>query len=321
MATSIMDLLWFILGPFQWLFDHPFQRENRKTPPMPIFVSSVVHTKVESPVKKANRLLPPSTLTITINTSGLDLPDQDTAGESLGGLSPAQSLPSRRNSRSLCSSTEISPTEPFARSRSSSASSMSAVFKGLKMVLWDARIECSYDRREKFVPLDKLQLLIDKHNVVEILREEGFEEPIAKDIAVQVCSSNKRLFAILVLLKKPQEIQSFLKEGISDDDLPLWRPMKDKEYLLQKKNDEIEEPVQSIKNWTLGQREKFDTHQRLLTAPYFKYLEHNNFEDRILPFIVDDKIPEVKEGAYSKVFARRIHPAHHSLPLKVDKNV
>ncbi|KAJ9273481.1 hypothetical protein DTO212C5_555 [Paecilomyces variotii] len=194
--------------------------------------------------------------------------------------------------------------------------------KTLKEQLEDARVECSYDRRQKFIPRDSLKRLITRETVRVILQNEGLDQHKADDIAECTSKQARGLFAILVSLKKPREIEAFLEERICDRNIPFWRPPNDSDYRLHVKREDAHEPVQCMSGWQRRQREKFDEKQQWISAHFFEYQGSDNLEDRIVPFVKlldDDKNHEVKEGAYSKVFACRIHHAHHDLPLKRDR--
>jgi hypothetical protein len=117
-------------------------------------------------------------------------------------------------------------------------------------------------------------------------------------------------------MKKGGEIYTLLREGVTDDDLPLRREffneIDDRQWVLQGRTGK---PIKTLDGWSRRSREKFSDVQRLMTSPVFDLGEHYELDDNIvLPFIsfrMNEKALEFRGGGYSEVFIRHIHPSHH----------
>ena len=128
------------------------------------------------------------------------------------------------------------------------------------------------------------------------------------------------MFALLVLLGKEEAIQDFIKEDISDQDLPLRVLREDDKYVALRKTEDT--VLNSFKNgWSDLLFDAFDNYQWWMTAPYFyqkgkgrqrkpRFFE---FQDRVvLPFIEDnERETEDGLGGFSNVWQVKIHDAHH----------
>lgn len=132
-------------------------------------------------------------------------------------------------------------------------------------------------------------------------------------VAETACRIARKIFAILAYMKKGSEICFLLRDGVSDQDLPLRRRHNDSgDFLLER---ESGVPIKTFERWDDKDREDFDRIQWWMLAPVFEDKEHYDLDDNIiLPFIPFESNPETekkKEGGYSEVYAVRLHPAHH----------
>jgi hypothetical protein len=117
-------------------------------------------------------------------------------------------------------------------------------------------------------------------------------------------------------MRKGGEIYALLREGITDEDLPLRREffgeIDDKQWSLQGRTGKL---IKTLDGWTRRAREKFSDVQRLMTSPVFEFGEHYELDDNIvLPFIsfrANERTLEFRGGGYSEVSIRYIHPSHH----------
>jgi hypothetical protein len=138
----------------------------------------------------------------------------------------------------------------------------------------------------------------------------------------RTCSCARKLFAILLGIDKGESIIDFLKDGITDKDLPLVKyPMRSANscYTLRTKQ-RIDIPIPATENWAWRSVRHFYCEQWWLNAPVFKSRgqhyepEHYELEDDcVMPFLEDQEAINVNSGGYSDVWGVRIHPAHQNL--------
>lgn len=203
------------------------------------------------------------------------------------------------------------------RSRSNSKASSTTRY-WLKEQLEDARIEWPENSHSFLVPKSKQEELITVATVAKdiLARDPDVGGEAAAKCANDVCRYGRQLYATLAYIKKGAEICSLLKEGVTDEDLPLVRkPNKMSKFALCRKNGK---PIKTMETWKDKYLESFGRVQWWMTAPVFVQGEHHIFDkNTILPFVPfseNDETKEKKQGAYSKVYPVKIHPAHHEFP-------
>lgn len=185
----------------------------------------------------------------------------------------------------------------------------------LKDQLRHARVEDARLHHRFIIPRGALESLITINNVEKdiLARNHALEPADVRLAAEQTCRIARKLFAILAYMKKGPDICSLLKDGVSDIDLPFQRRRSDNgEFTLQRIS---RVPIETFETWSDNEIEKFDRVQWWMLAPVFEDKQHYELdENTILPFIPFKSNPETakkKEGAYSEVYAVRLHPAHH----------
>ena len=165
------------------------------------------------------------------------------------------------------------------------------------------------------MPIDVQDALINPLAVANEIRARNHNIEAAEvEIAAEAtCRCARRLFAILAFIKQGAEIYSLLKEGVSDEDLPLERKRDGKGEFTLRRMSGI--PIETFERWNEYDIEVFDRTQWWMIAPVFENTEHYELDDGvILPFIPFKTNPDTerkREGGYSEVYAVRIHPAHH----------
>lgn len=141
-------------------------------------------------------------------------------------------------------------------------------------------------------------------------------------------TSRRKIFAILLLIEKPDKILDFIQEGLHDSDLPFRKdPENGQRGEWQFKNkDEPAKPLACFKHWSPLFLDLFDEYQWYTLSPFFSRAEgsdraservlHYRLEDRhILPFIVDEEHhadPSIRMSGFGAVWMVQIHPAHHN---------
>ncbi|KAH8591246.1 hypothetical protein B0O99DRAFT_744661 [Bisporella sp. PMI_857] len=188
----------------------------------------------------------------------------------------------------------------------------------LKEQLEDARIEWPENSHTFLVPKSKQEELVTVATVTKdiLARDPDIGEKAAAKYANDACRYARQLYATLAYIKKGADICPLLKEGVTDEDLPLVRkPNKICKFALCRKNGR---PIKTMETWKDKNLESFDRVQWWMTAPVFVPGENHKFDkNTILPFVPfseNDETKEKKQGAYSKVYPVKIHPAHHGFP-------
>ena len=195
-----------------------------------------------------------------------------------------------------------------------------------------------HEEKGFFLPINTLEDIIRGDRVLQWLKANKRLQGLTLDelikVTKQICEdqsipsgsqkakyrSFRKVFTILVLLEKEEAIQDFIKEDISDQDLPLRVLWEDGRPVARRKTKDA--VLNSFKNgWSDPLFDLFDSYQWWITAPYFyqKGKERQRkprffeFHDRVvLPFL-EDKERETEDGlgGFSNVWQVKIHDAHH----------
>ncbi|KAF2003559.1 kinase-like protein [Amniculicola lignicola CBS 123094] len=202
--------------------------------------------------------------------------------------------------------------------------------KSLSKQLRAAR-ERSKDTEDfQFIPVDIFDRLVTRNAICDELKrlqgeteEErqsvGTEEGRQR-IALQVIpddgsrAESRKIFALLVMLFKSLAILDFLKEGISDSDLPFI--FKDEELFCEATGQRILPFTYERREWTWDKKETFKNYQWAFMAPCFQLscerepgVHRLSLHDRaVLPFTHGVAV-EI-EGGFSTIRRVELHPAH-----------
>lgn len=198
-----------------------------------------------------------------------------------------------------------------------------------------------HEEKKGFFPENDLMALMSEEYVKQEL-ETCFEdwaphkvEDLAREICHQPFSPHrartgfKRIFAILVLCEKPNDIVRFIEENVSDADLPLNKSappegLPNFYHLIRKDQNST---LKSFRKWSYSAIWRFEEWQWTTIAPFFQLgsqreVRHLQLQDQAaLPFTQDSRFvldePAYQklefEGGYSNVFKVDIHPDHHNL--------
>ncbi len=144
----------------------------------------------------------------------------------------------------------------------------------------------------------------------------------------------RKIFALLVQVNKVDSIFGFIREEVSDEDLPLMEYTSPEDSpnsppQLRRKNDATT-PVGFISRWKSNSIRTFYGKQWGMVSPFFARGEHRNVrhyqlaEDDILPFTYDSRDEPsasgqsfLERGGFGVVFKVRIHDDHHSFEGKM----
>lgn len=213
--------------------------------------------------------------------------------------------------------------------------------------LQGAQYEWPPGQNSYFIPVDVLDELMTYQNVKEELRQMDpkMEEQCLARYANYICTSAKKIFAILLCGQNRCFIFSFVDEGISDKDLPFVRcslendcpaSRPNHQFILCKRDhseckreDHRDCGIKALSSRSRDITRDFCRDQWLVQAPVFEKsstgeIPHHDLDNNvILPFIEDREAQEsqTKSGGYSHVWGVRIHSAHQNLYHSADPNV
>ncbi|KAF5865006.1 hypothetical protein ETB97_005571 [Aspergillus alliaceus] len=208
-------------------------------------------------------------------------------------------------------SPDISPVLPDApRTSHNSLPALSTTFDRIRECLGLSPIN------HTFIPRGTIDAEINEKAVRDILVEKGIvDRTRAAEVAKKTVQTARKLFTILVILKKVEHICDLLSQGVEDDDLPFL--LQAENVLRTNRGQEILVP----EDWDDETLEALEQKQWRVLAPVFRPHAHYEFpEKQILPFVRgESEIPV--EGGYGEVFRERIHANHHDFWEPPDNKV
>ncbi|KAI8965302.1 kinase-like protein [Daldinia sp. FL1419] len=276
--------------------------------------------------------------------------NQDAISDASGPSGPVHSYPStiddRGNSERLRDSKREDPCypevlEPQERSVAGTGSWSDINEPDMAKQLRDAMIESADGK--KFLPLDKLDMIVTENAIQDELSRHHIELPaqpiyerreIVENDRTQYTSYQK-IFAILVLMGEVHFISDFLHERVGDWDLPLrsW-DTRQSTFLVARHKEGDPGPLyrlQTANNWSASQIDFFQSQQWILCAPFFSRAEHLGEKVHLYQLSPHDVLPFIKPGTddqgnpaylnhgfFSTVRRVKIHPAHHNFPVHKD---
>jgi hypothetical protein len=250
---------------------------------------------IQAPLVRESQFTPE----IVTDTSG-PLPIQGYDGSRLSpGLSPVQSPFLKRNNSYRSIGSNI-PTDGT----------------WLSFQLRHARVPYHRHAHDYLVPICKQRSLITVENIKKDILEgdENIKPAEIEDVVAKVYDIAPKVFVTLAYMKRGHEICGLLRDGISDKDLPLSIKKNELGYFTLERISQV--PIKTFERWDDDEKEDFDRIQWWMMAPVFRSKEHHELdESAILPFIPfegNEETEEKKEGGYSEVYARLIHPSHHN---------
>lgn len=132
-----------------------------------------------------------------------------------------------------------------------------------------------------------------------------------------------KIFSLLVLFDRGQEIGTFVKEQVCDYDLPLRHCPNTPDWQSIYCTNARPQPVQSISTWPDCMKEDFFKRQWEFLVPYFELDQHSKAKHEtydkstILPWCEWKSRPHtaaeaaVEEGGFAFVSRVKIHPSSH----------
>lgn len=209
----------------------------------------------------------------------------------------------------------------------------------LQSEVWNA--VCRNQHRQGFAPIRRLMRIMNQDAVEKALADldrDGHLTWLSRILrtllrtvrrqALTICSPGspdrglRRIFAILLLIRRPEAIRDFLSENLCDVDLPFEKVKPEinnprvKFWLTPKRNGtQRPRPVpRFIQSWSFGYLAEFATYQWSVLAPVLRTNDlqcHKPFpDDTILPFTSEKSL---YGGANHRpeILKVRIHPEHH----------
>ncbi|KAI0126787.1 hypothetical protein BJ170DRAFT_596356 [Xylariales sp. AK1849] len=187
-----------------------------------------------------------------------------------------------------------------------------------------------------FIPRDRLAVIMNKIAVRLNLSQcfssshTDAELEAYTDFICRKEASLRRLFAILILIDRADQISKFIQENISDDDLPLMSVTGTKPGFreLRRRKAEAEE-LMCFRRWKQHEIESFSRWQWAMSAPFFSKGKNAQakfyplWDEVILPFTENSRREtkhslhsgEIHQGGYGTVFRVKIHPEHHDFTV------
>ena len=189
--------------------------------------------------------------------------------------------------------------------------------------------------QEFFFPRGSIEEIIDERVVAETIRSgkqyltpEPSEAEIA-EYARRVIKSTilvegeerptsyRKIFAILVLMRRGWEVVLFVQNGISDTNLPLETVLDETQNLVYLRHpSDLATPLSFLEHWGCLEHPQFEEWQWKMVAPFFAKGEGQGRSQFYL-LSGKDIMPwthyegPIHYGGYSHISRVYIHPCHH----------
>jgi hypothetical protein len=169
--------------------------------------------------------------------------------------------------------------------------------------------------------LTKLYPDIQRHELNTLIGDIWNTKSIAQSPESTQITTRLRIFAVLALLDKVEEIRNFIRDKIYDSHLPLILSSTNDDGLRQLEH-HGENGGQSVKlfsSWPkVHDLESYAEKQWQVLSPYFQLstskhseiLHYDLQRETILPFVEKDE--GRKRGGFGEVFRVKIHPENHN---------
>ncbi|KLU84551.1 hypothetical protein MAPG_03592 [Magnaporthiopsis poae ATCC 64411] len=198
-----------------------------------------------------------------------------------------------------------------------------------------ALISSPMDETKYFLPRDELHEILDLARVQSCLQHLLPKTKDVEQLATYASSNGNKIFAILVLINKPECIVDFYRSRVFNHDLPLERSNENgADFRLVRESDlgdsqhgaNIANTGGPFDDWRLSEIRQFDDYQWYMLAPCIESADDGTalhlipFHRRtILPFTTYDA--SLGKDGVSGVYRARIHPAHQKLRELTDTDV
>lgn len=167
-----------------------------------------------------------------------------------------------------------------------------------------------------YLPLGAFEKIFGIETIKSLIKEahptctkSAWQEMVARIVGTKPNDGYRRILGVLVLMGRVPSISDFIREGITDSDLPIRRSQSDDEEFVTRKG------VNTLfKSWHMNFIELFYVYQKRLFIPFFDIQENQlcSYEfdaDIILPW---KHYTKKSKGTYGLVHKVQIHPDHHN---------
>lgn len=203
-----------------------------------------------------------------------------------------------------------------------------------KDILLGSLLECENQQREKgFFPNSTFTTLINEEVVGEELQRwrefRRLGSANLQGLTETICGNRsfRKIFALLVIVGKVLCIETFITDGVTDDDLPLCKVSRLGSYLFglgRKRNPPT--ALSCFESWGPSSIRSFEEWQWTVLAPTFERGQRKDVKHIVLshkhplPFTKDSRLDlddTISQGGHSTVFKVEIHPDHHNFNAPV----
>jgi serine/threonine protein kinase len=190
----------------------------------------------------------------------------------------------------------------------------------LHSVLRAARISAPGPNDSYFIPANAFDRCLTKDTIKAEMVRLGIDTSLPlEELADYVYKKSRKIFAILTMINKGDQIEKLLAHHPSDADLPLRMP-ESAEYRRP-----LLPEFAGFESWSDRDIHSFSSTQWSFLAPFFSRgtssAPHYELERQtILPFVEDKDLSAPRSGGFSTVYDVQIHPAHHSFDLRHGNN-
>ncbi|KAI1778970.1 kinase-like domain-containing protein [Hypoxylon cercidicola] len=181
-------------------------------------------------------------------------------------------------------------------------------------------MEISFEKSKKdnkdYLTIDAFEAIFNIETIKSLVKETHpkntksmWQKMVAQIVGIRPNEGYRRILGVLVLMDRASYIDGFIREGITDSDLPIRRGShNDKEFVTHKGAHTL------FKSWHRNDIELFYVYQGKVFIPFFDIQEDKlcsyQFSDDIrLPW---KEYTEKRSGGNGLVHQVQIHPKHHN---------
>jgi len=164
----------------------------------------------------------------------------------------------------------------------------------------------------EFIPLDVLNQTITAKAVSDHLSSNG--KPFDPELPNTIINRARKIFAILILTEKEDQIERLITENLTDDDLPLSSTKGGNEHTLESGRTPGKY-FHAFGNWTDARIHEFLDKQWCVQAPVLGATNGNLVlaEKCPLPFI-GTETRTIKNAPGGVIYQSILHSSHHEGP-------
>ncbi|KPM37795.1 hypothetical protein AK830_g8764 [Neonectria ditissima] len=184
-----------------------------------------------------------------------------------------------------------------------------------KNLAWSAK-----DDEQEYLPIDAFEKIFTAECIESFIRERfpaltdaEFQSKIIQIVSDRPGQGRRRILGALIFMKKSEYIDDFIREGISDDDLPLKRVRGlPREFITQTRTSETTN-TKLLRQWDRVDVDSFYRYQNYFFVPFFK-INPGSLHSYMLA--KDTRLPwqeyeHKTSGGIGIVHRLQIHKSHH----------